>query len=57
MSKQKKVTPYQVMQWMGGDHLNVDELVSLLCELANGEYDQRIFRQDVERYNEVGEML
>ena len=50
-----KVTKEQLLAWMGSD-VTKDELVALLLELANDEYDQIQMRLDIFMYdNEQGE--
>lgn len=45
------MTKEQLKAWIGGDHLNVDELLDLLLEIGNGEYGVVAFRFDVAQYN------
>ena len=41
-----KVTVEQIELWLGSDTKR-SEIIELLVELANGEYDPQIFRQDI----------
>ena len=44
--KMNKVTVEQIELWLGSDTKR-SEIIELLVELANGEYDPQIFRQDI----------
>jgi hypothetical protein len=39
-----------VSQWIGSDHVNVPDLLSLLTELINRDYSIEDFREDVFDY-------
>ena len=41
-----KVTTEQVEYWLGSD-CKRSEMLELLAELANGEYDPQLFREDI----------
>ena len=41
-----KVTVEQVEMWLGSD-IKRSEIIELLVELANGEYDPKVFREDI----------
>lgn len=43
----KKITSRMISHWVGSDHDNRQELLSLLAELANGKYTPEEFREDV----------
>lgn len=42
-----RVTEEQVADWMGSDNLDLGSLISLLTELANGDYSAEAFKSDV----------
>jgi len=46
------VTSAMVKAWLGSDNLNVDSLVDLLTELANGGYTPTEFQSEVLDYEE-----
>ena len=41
-----KVTAEQVELWLGSD-IKRSEIIELLAELANGEYDPKVLRTDI----------
>lgn len=41
------MTYEQFVNWLGEDSLNTDELVSIILELANGQYSIEQFNKDV----------
>jgi len=43
----KKITNRMVEHWIGSDHTNKEELITLLTEIINGEYLPEEFRTDV----------
>ena len=50
MSKEYIVTPEDIELWIGTDHKGdypKEFVLKVLCELANGEYEQETFRVDV----------
>jgi|TARA_R100001460_G_scaffold71313_1_gene112036 hypothetical protein len=50
MSKEFIVTPEDMENWIGTDHKGnypKEFIIKVLCELANGEYEQSVFRDDV----------
>ena len=50
MSKEYIVTPEDIELWIGTDHKGdypKEFVLKVLCELANGEYEQETFRDDV----------
>ena len=46
------ITPSMVRDWIGSDNLNVDYLVNLLTELADGRYSTIDFSIDVHEYHQ-----
>ncbi len=42
----KKITTEQVEMWLGSE-CPLDEILEILADLANGEYDQKGFRADI----------
>jgi hypothetical protein len=49
MLDQVKVTKEQLSAWLGSD-VTKDTLMSLLLEIANGEYDAETLRSDINLY-------
>ena len=49
MPDQVKVTKEQLAAWLGSD-VTKDTLMSLLLEIANGEYDAETLRSDINLY-------
>ena len=50
MSKEFIVTPEDVESWIGRDTNNqfpYEFVMEILCDLANGDYEQETFRDDV----------
>jgi hypothetical protein len=43
----KKITSRMVEHWIGSDHTNKEELITLLTEIINGEYSAEEFKADV----------
>ena len=48
--KPKKVTENKMRNWLGSDQLNVDTLVKMLVEIANGKYTPEQLKSDVQNY-------
>jgi putative SOS response-associated peptidase YedK len=46
------ITEQMVRQWIGSNNLNVDYLVNLLTELADGRYSAIDFSIDVNDYHQ-----
>ena len=42
----KKITIEQVKMWLGSD-CQIKEILEILADLANGDYDQKILRTDI----------
>ena len=42
----EKVTVEQVEMWLGSD-IKRSEIIELLTELANGEYDPQVFKENI----------
>jgi hypothetical protein len=47
-----KLTVNHVRDWVGSDHLTVDNLLTLLADALNDEGEARIMREDVANYAE-----
>jgi len=41
------ITKNMIAHWIGSDHMNTQELLDLIAELANGTYTPEKFREDV----------
>jgi hypothetical protein len=47
-----KLTTQHLRDWIGSDHLTIDNLLTLLAEALNDEAEARMMRQDAIDYAE-----
>ena len=41
-----------VAEWLGDDHLDVNELLGLIADIANGLYDPKDLAREIKEYKE-----